>query len=77
MPIRGNLGVEGPAGSGKTSVALQRVAYVLYRERGSLSAQNILFLSPSKLFADYISGVLPELGEENPILFLVRGYERC
>ncbi len=69
MPVGGNLVVEGPAGSGKTSVALQRVAYVLYRERQSLTARNILFLSPSRLFADYISQVLPELGEDNPILW--------
>lgn len=69
MPVWGNLVVEGPAGSGKTSVALQRVAYVLYQERQTLTARNILFLSPSRLFADYISEVLPELGEDNPILW--------
>ncbi|MGC8487085.1 MAG: HelD family protein [Clostridia bacterium] len=69
MPLQGNLLVEGPAGSGKTSVALQRVAYVLYRERKHLTSRNVLFLSPSRLFADYISQVLPELGEENPILW--------
>lgn len=63
---RGHLAVEGPAGSGKTSVALQRIAYLLYRYRTSLPAREILFISPSHLFRDYIAGVLPELGEENP-----------
>ena len=57
--------VEGPAGSGKTSVAMHRIAYLLYRQRSSLSAENVLVFSPSKIFSDYISNVLPELGEEN------------
>ncbi|HOF99933.1 MAG TPA: AAA family ATPase [Clostridia bacterium] len=60
-----NLIVCGPAGSGKTSVALHRAAYLLYRHRDRLSAQNILILSPNRVFADYISDVLPELGEED------------
>ncbi|MCL6588970.1 MAG: AAA family ATPase [Firmicutes bacterium] len=59
------LMVQGPAGSGKTSIALHRVAYLLYRERETLSIQNILILSPNRIFSDYIAGVLPELGEEN------------
>lgn len=57
--------VQGPAGSGKTSIALHRVAYFLYRYRGALSSENIAVLSPNEIFTDYISGVLPELGEEN------------
>ncbi len=69
MTPRGHLFVEGPAGSGKTSVALQRIAYMLYRERKTLTSCNILFLSPSRLFADYVSAVLPELGEDNPIMW--------
>ena len=57
--------VEGPAGSGKTSVALHRVAYLLYRYRDSIRSQNIVIFSPNRIFSDYISHVLPELGEEN------------
>jgi DNA helicase-2/ATP-dependent DNA helicase PcrA len=57
--------VEGPAGSGKTSVALHRVAYLLYRYRDSIRSQNIVIFSPNRIFSEYISHVLPELGEEN------------
>lgn len=56
--------VQGAAGSGKTSVALHRVAYLLYNNRKELSAKNILILSPNTIFSDYISTILPELGEE-------------
>lgn len=57
--------VEGSAGSGKTSVALHRIAYLLYRYRETISSQNIIIFSPNRIFSDYISNVLPELGEEN------------
>ena len=57
--------IQGVAGSGKTSIALHRIAYLLYRYKGSLSAKDMLIISPNKVFADYISNVLPELGEEN------------
>ncbi|MBS4192937.1 AAA family ATPase [Bacillus sp. FJAT-49705] len=57
--------VQGVAGSGKTSAALQRVAYLLYRYRGILSSQNIMLFSPNPLFNSYVATVLPELGEEN------------
>ena len=57
--------IQGVAGSGKTSIALHRVAYLLYRFKEELSSRNILIISPNKVFADYISNVLPELGEEN------------
>jgi DNA helicase-2/ATP-dependent DNA helicase PcrA len=57
--------VEGAAGSGKTSAALQRVAYLLYRYRKTLNAEQIVLFSPNPLFNSYISTVLPELGEEN------------
>lgn len=57
--------VQGVAGSGKTSAALQRVAYLLYRYRNSLSPENIILFSPNPLFNSYVSTVLPELGEEN------------
>lgn len=61
--------IQGVAGSGKTSIALHRVAYFLYKYRENLSAENIAIISPNKVFADYISNVLPELGEE-PIIQL-------
>jgi DNA helicase-2/ATP-dependent DNA helicase PcrA len=56
--------VQGVAGSGKTSIALHRIAYLLYRFKDSLSADNVVIVSPNKVFGDYISNVLPELGEE-------------
>lgn len=59
------LAVQGCAGSGKTSVALHRIAYLLYHNRKNLNASQILILSPNSIFADYISRILPELGEEN------------
>ncbi len=59
------LAVQGAAGSGKTSVALHRIAYLLYHDRENLHSSNILILSPNSVFSDYISHILPELGEEN------------
>ncbi|MGZ9583506.1 RNA polymerase recycling motor HelD [Paenibacillus marinisediminis] len=59
------LVVQGAAGSGKTSAALQRVAYLLYRFRGVLSAEHVVLFSPNPMFNHYVSTVLPELGEEN------------
>lgn len=56
--------IQGVAGSGKTSIALHRIAYLLYRFKDRLSAKNMVILSPNKVFGDYISNVLPELGEE-------------
>lgn len=58
------LAIQGAAGSGKTSVALHRIAYLLYHDRENLKAANILILSPNNAFSDYISHILPELGEE-------------
>ncbi|GFP75553.1 RNA polymerase recycling motor HelD [Clostridium fungisolvens] len=60
-----NLIVQGPAGSGKTSVALHRIAYLLYKHRDKITPQNIVIFSPNEIFNDYISNVLPELGEDN------------
>ncbi|MFB4328416.1 RNA polymerase recycling motor HelD [Paenibacillus sp. CR_12] len=57
--------VQGAAGSGKTSAALQRVAYLLYKNRDSLKADQIVLFSPNPIFNSYVSSVLPELGEEN------------
>ena len=58
--------VQGVAGSGKTSVALHRIAYLLYKDK-NLKSNNVLIFSPNNVFSDYISNVLPELGEENGI----------
>ncbi|MEG0855257.1 MAG: RNA polymerase recycling motor HelD [Terrisporobacter sp.] len=60
-----NLIVQGAAGSGKTSVALHRIAYLLYKHRDRITAENIIIFSPNNIFNDYISNVLPQLGEEN------------
>ncbi|SDW98134.1 RNA polymerase recycling motor HelD [Paenibacillus sp. CF384] len=57
--------VQGVAGSGKTSAALQRVAYLLYKHRNKLTADQIVLFSPNPMFNSYVSTVLPELGEEN------------
>ncbi|WP_055665920.1 HelD family protein [Desnuesiella massiliensis] len=56
--------IQGVAGSGKTSIALHRVAFLLYRFKEKLTSKDILIISPNKVFSDYISNVLPELGEE-------------
>lgn len=56
--------VQGVAGSGKTSVALHRIAYLLYKEK-NLTSNNVLIFSPNDVFSEYISDVLPGLGEEN------------
>ena len=57
--------VVGGAGSGKTSVAMHRAAYLMYRRRDLLDASKIQIISPSTAFSEYVSNVLPELGEEN------------
>ncbi|QDR80722.1 HelD family protein [Sporomusa termitida] len=68
------LFVEGPAGSGKTSAALHRVAFLLYQDRAGLTSQNVLILSPNHIFGDYISSVLPEIGEENVVQMTFQDY---
>ncbi|MGE5628132.1 MAG: RNA polymerase recycling motor HelD [Solirubrobacterales bacterium] len=60
-----NLIVQGPAGSGKTSIALHRIAYLLYKHRDKIRPENIVIFSPNQIFNDYISNVLPSLGEDN------------
>ena len=59
-----HLIIQGVAGSGKTSIALHRIAFLLYRFKETITSEDILIISPNKVFASYISNVLPELGEE-------------
>jgi len=59
------LVVQGAAGSGKTSVAMHRIAYLLYHKRKELNSGNVMILTPNPIFSDYISGILPELGEHS------------
>ena len=70
------LVVQGPAGSGKTSVALHRIAYLLYSKRNVLNRSNILIFSPNDVFSSYISDVLPSIGEENVYQTTFRDYLR-
>lgn len=58
------LAVQGAAGSGKTSIAMHRAAYLLYRHRATIKSENLVILSPNAILGEYISNVLPELGEE-------------
>lgn len=57
--------IQGAAGSGKTSIALHRIAFMLYRFKHTIQSSDVLILSPNKVFANYISNVLPELGEDH------------
>ncbi|WP_085829979.1 HelD family protein [Collinsella vaginalis] len=66
--------VSGIAGSGKTSVMLQRIAYLLYQEHESLSADQVYLFSPNEVFERYIDGVLPSMGEANPRLYTWRDF---
>lgn len=64
-PIDQNLVVQGVAGSGKTTIALHRIAYLMYTYQQRLRADNMLILAPNPLFLNYIAQVLPDLGVEN------------
>ena len=66
--------VDGIAGSGKTSVLLQRIAYLFYREREALRPEQVYLFSPNDVFERYIDAVLPSLGESNPQTFTWRGF---
>lgn len=58
--------VQGVAGSGKTSVLLQRIAYLFYRERDTLKPEDVYLITPNPVFRSYIDSVLPNMGESNP-----------
>ncbi|WP_125605915.1 HelD family protein [Lapidilactobacillus bayanensis] len=66
--------VDGVAGSGKTSVLLQRIAYLNYYYRDKWRTEDLLLLTPSSLFAEYIQDVLPTLGEQNPSAMTFNAY---
>ena len=68
-----NLIVQGIAGSGKTSVALHRIAFLLYRME-NLTSNNVLIFSPNQIFTEYISNILPELGEDNTLQTTFQDY---
>ncbi len=63
--LKHNIVLNGVAGSGKTSIGMHRIAYLLYANKDILNKDNILIISPNELFTKYISTVLPELGEDN------------
>lgn len=76
-----DLLITGPAGSGKTSVGMHRLAYLLYHNRTNLTSEKIVSLARNQIFSSYISGILPELGEENvnDVMFddlVIRGISR-
>ena len=58
--------VNGIAGSGKTSVLMQRIAYLFYQQRESLRPEDVFLITPNPVFSRYIEHVLPDLGERNP-----------
>ena len=68
--------VNGIAGSGKTSVMLQRIAWLLYQDRKDLDAGRVYLFTPSPLFESYISDVLPGMGEENPHILTWASFTR-
>ena len=65
--------VHGIAGSGKTSVLLQRIAYLFYTERDNLRPDDVFLLTPNPVFERYISDVLPDMGERNPQILTWEG----
>ena len=66
------LVVQGPAGSGKTSIALHRIAYLLYKHRDRITPDNILIFSPNDIFNDYILMFFQSLGKRIYIKLLIK-----
>ena len=66
--------VNGIAGSGKTSVLLQRIAFLLYRQRENLTPDQVWLFTPNSVFENYIDTVLPSMGEANPRIFTWRAF---
>ena len=75
-PLASNLLVQGAAGSGKTTIALHRIAYLLYTFQKSLKPENMMILAPNPLFLSYISQVLPDLGVERVVQTTFEGWCR-
>ncbi|QHW37057.1 UvrD-helicase domain-containing protein [Staphylococcus ursi] len=65
LPINEDVLVLGPPGSGKTAIAMQRIAYLLFKYKHKITHDNLMFIAPNRIFNDYVSNVLPELGEKN------------
>ncbi|KIX91486.1 hypothetical protein TP70_02100 [Staphylococcus microti] len=65
LPLHEDVVVLGPPGSGKTAIAMQRVAYLLFKYKTTVTHENLMLMTPNRLFNDYVSDVLPELGEQN------------
>ena len=68
--------VTGIAGSGKTSVLMQRIAYLFYQQRESLDPREVFLITPNPLFGRYIDGVLPDMGERNPQILTFEAFMR-
>ena len=75
-PLSSDLLVQGAAGSGKTTIALHRIAYLLYTFRQTLKPENMMILAPNPLFLSYISQVLPDLGVERVVQTTFEGWCR-
>ena len=75
-PLNAHLLVQGAAGSGKTTIALHRIAYLLYTFRDTLKPENMMILAPNPLFLSYISQVLPDLGVERVVQTTFEGWCR-
>ncbi len=76
-PLNSHLMVQGAAGSGKTTIALHRIAYLLYTFRKTLKPENMMILAPNPLFLSYISQVLPDLGVERVVQTTFEGWCRA